>query len=112
MLEPQAALVAIKHGEGTLDHVLTLDSRITLGLINVRRFVDNDGMQTALDAAVAVLASVQQRYERTSTWGVSGDELRTLSHALNLCDSLQTHLSRHDMFQDLRTLTSQRRAKK
>lgn len=108
MLEPQAALVALKHGTGELDHVLTLDSRMELGLINAKRFEDPD-LAAQVTRGKEVVAAIIERFKRTSRWGLNGDELRTLSTALNVCDAMHTAITRRDMYHDIHTLTTSSR---
>lgn len=94
---PHQALEALRNGtiDAAMHNMLVI--RVLLGRQIVEdHLVDPGEARQIMAAGVAAVESVAARYDRLGRFGATGEELRQIGDALNLCDDLQDITTRRE----------------
>lgn len=94
---PHQALEALRTGKADADLHNMLVIRVLWGARIVEDHLADPGEARQIMAAgVAAVESVAARYDRLVRFGATGEELRQIGDALNLCDDLQDITTRRE----------------
>lgn len=95
---PHLALAALLTGQADDGQVNDIAARLGLAYVQA-----SDRYPEDIDAHKAgqeALRAIRARHERTSQWGISGDESRAIGKCLNLADEYQDASTRKQLLED------------
>jgi hypothetical protein len=100
---PHQALESLRNGTADADLHNMLVLRVLLGRQIIEdHLVDPDEARQIMAAGVAAVESVAARHDRLGRFGATGEELRKIGDALNLCDDLQQATTRREQESSLK----------
>lgn len=93
-LPPQIVLDAFKRGQGDACGANTLAACVNLGAVLSRS--QSREVQEVIEAGMDAVSSILKRGSE-GKWGLTGDELKAISEALNLTEEMQDASTRREV---------------
>ena len=101
---PHQELESLRDGTATEYAYNTLSLRLNWGYVMAGEIFDNPDARQVMEAGLAAIRGVRERFERVGKYGVSGEEFKSLGEALNLTDEMQKSATRREQHEALRVV--------
>lgn len=93
---PHEELEKLRTGEADKYTINTLAFRLNWGYVMAGEVFDNPEVRSLMEASLAAIRSVKERFARVGKYGASGEEFQAIGEALNWTDEMQKSATRRE----------------
>lgn len=101
---PHDELEKLRNGEADEYTANTLAFRLNWGYVMSGEVYDNPEVRSAMEAGLAAIRSVNERFSRLGKYGATGEEFGLIGEALNWTDAMQKSSTRREQRDALRSV--------